>query len=88
MESSRIVIAAIAFAAFAAGQVNADIKPHPLFCDNMVLQQGIKALVWGTADPGEKLTVSIAGQTAEATADKAGSWMIRLTSMTPGGPTR
>lgn len=86
MKSRRIVIAAIAFTAFAAGQVNADVKPHPLFCDNMVLQQGIKASVWGTADPGEKLTVSIAGQTAEATADKAGSWMTRLNPMTPGGP--
>ncbi len=76
----------MAFAVFSAGRLNADVKPHALFCDDMVLQQGINAPIWGTAEPGEKVVVSVAGQTASATADEAGSWMVRLSPMEPGGP--
>jgi len=86
MTAGRIVIAAIAFTAFSAGDLNADVQPHALFCDHMVLQQGISAPVWGTAAPGEEVTVSVAGQTAQATADEAGSWMARLSPMEYGGP--
>lgn len=86
MRAGRIVIAAIAFTAFSAGDLSADVKPHALFCDHMVLQQGISVPVWGTAAPGEEVTVSVAGQTADATADEAGAWMARLSPMEYGGP--
>jgi len=86
MRLRRMAIAAITFAALVAGHASAEIRPHALFCDNMVLQQGIRVPVWGTAAPGEKLTVSVAGQVVEATADKAGSWLVRLGPMAPGGP--
>ena len=33
----------------------ADVTPHPLFADNMVLQRGVDIPVWGTADPGEEV---------------------------------
>ena len=66
--------------------LSAEVKPHALFTDNMVLQQGISNPVWGTADPGETITVSIAGQTAKATADATGSWTVKLSPMKAGGP--
>jgi len=34
--------------------------------------------IWGWADPGEKVTVSIAGQTRTTTADAAGNWKLKL----------
>lgn len=37
----------------------AGVQLHPLFTDNRVLQQGMPVPVWGTADPGEKVTVRI-----------------------------
>ncbi len=66
--------------------LSGDVKPHSLVSDNMVLQQGISNPVWGTADPGETITVSMAEQTAKATADGTGSWMVKLSPMKAGGP--
>ncbi|NLW50217.1 MAG: sialate O-acetylesterase [Candidatus Brocadiaceae bacterium] len=71
---------------FIAPGVSADVQPHTLFGDNMVLQQRADVPVWGTADPGEAVTVSIAGQTAQTTANPDGSWMLKLKPLEPGGP--
>jgi sialate O-acetylesterase len=54
----------------------------------MVLQQKTNVPVWGTADPGEEVTVSIAGQTIQTTAQPDGSWMLKLKPLEPGGPHR
>jgi hypothetical protein len=43
------------------GPAEAAVKPHGLFTDNMVLQQGDKVPVWGTADPGETVNVKFEG---------------------------
>jgi sialate O-acetylesterase len=67
------------------GPAFADVKPHALFSDGMVLQQGIKVPVWGSADEGEKVTVRIQGQEVTATA-KDGKWMVRLENLKAGGP--
>ncbi len=66
-------------------QANAAVKPHPLFSDNCVLQQGMKVPVWGTADDGEKVTVKLQDQEASATA-KGGKWRVDLNNLQPGGP--
>lgn len=56
----------------------AAVRLPAIFSDHMVLQSGVKAPVWGWADAGEKVTVSIAGQQASATAGADGKWMVRL----------
>jgi sialate O-acetylesterase len=86
MTARRIIVTAMALTALGGGSLNAEVQPHGLFCDHMVLQQGLRAPVWGTAAPGEEVTVSIAGQTARAKADAGGSWMARLNPMDAGGP--
>jgi sialate O-acetylesterase len=48
---------------------------------NMVLQQGKKVPVWGTASPGEKISVAFAGQNKTTVADNAGKWSVKLSSM-------
>src|SRR6267142_1978589 len=63
----------------------ADVKLPGLFSDNMVLQQGIKAPVWGWADEGEEVKVSFRGQTVSAKA-KDGKWMVKLAALKAGGP--
>ncbi len=80
------MIVAMALTALNGGRLNADVRPHALFCDHMVLQQGLHAPVWGTAAPGEEVSVTIAGRTARGTADETGRWMVRLAPMQPGGP--
>jgi sialate O-acetylesterase len=56
----------------------ADIKLPTIFTDHMVLQQGQKNRVWGTAAAGEKVTVSIGSQQQSATAAGDGKWMVTL----------
>ncbi|OGS28167.1 MAG: hypothetical protein A2297_09450 [Elusimicrobia bacterium RIFOXYB2_FULL_48_7] len=57
-----------------------------IISDNMVLQQGVKTRIWGWADPGETVNVSIAGRSAAAKADPAGKWLAVLSPLKPGGP--
>ena len=58
--------------------IRADVKPAALFGEHMVLQQGMSVPVWGWADPGEQVTVSIAGQRHTAAAGADRKWMVRL----------
>ena len=64
----------------------ADVKPSTLFSDHAVLQSGMAVPIWGTADPGEKVTVKFEGQTKTATAGADGKWIVRLAKLKPGGP--
>jgi len=59
----------------------ADVKPANLFSDNMVLQRDMKVPVWGTADPGEKVTVEFNGQSVSATTGTDGKWKVELAPM-------
>jgi sialate O-acetylesterase len=76
----------MALIVFLPALVRADVKPAALFSDHMVLQQGMSVPVWGWADPGEAVTVSIAGQTQAATAGPDKKWMVRLANLKAGGP--
>ncbi len=46
--------------------------------DHMVLQQGKRTSIWGTAAPGAAIEVAFAGQTVAAKAGKDGAWEARL----------
>ena len=54
-----------------SGVAFADVKMPEIFGDHMVLQEGA-ALVWGDAAPGEKITVTYEGATANGVAGKEG----------------
>lgn len=64
----------------------ADVVPAQVFDHNMVLQRNRLLPVWGWAEPAQKVTVSIAGQKASATANKQGEWRVTLKPMKAGGP--
>jgi len=83
MRANRIVgLWALLFAA----TLPAEVKPSALFTDHMVLQQGVPVPVWGTAAPGESVTVAFNGQDLSTTAGPDGRWMVRLDKLKPGGP--
>jgi sialate O-acetylesterase len=65
---------------------DAKVTPASSFTDHMVLQQGADTPVWGTAAPGERVSVALAGQTREAVATNDGKWMIHLQNLKAGGP--
>jgi len=64
----------------------ADIHLATLFSDGAVLQRGIDAPVWGTADAGEVITASFNGKQAKTTADNSGRWLLKFSAMPAGGP--
>jgi sialate O-acetylesterase len=80
----RRTFLALSFALALAAPAWADVKPHGLFTDNCVLQAGKEVPIWGTAAPGEMVTVTVsgnAGGTFSGLTDKDGRWLVRLPSM-------
>jgi len=65
---------------------HAAVTPNPLFADHAVLQQGTKVPIWGTAAPGEAVTVEIAKQSVSTTAGADGRWLAHLAPLKAGGP--
>lgn len=72
--------------ALAAASVRADVTPAVLFGEHMVLQQGIAVPVWGTAAPGEEVTVRFRAQEKKTTAAADGKWLVKLDPLKPGEP--
>ena len=58
--------------------VQADVKLPSIFGNSMVLQRDLPVPVWGWAEPGEKVTVSLAGQSKDTVADAKGQWRVAL----------
>ncbi len=69
-----------------AAAARADVRVPSVIGDNMVLQQGRKARVWGWAEPGERVTVTFRGDKATATADARGRWEVFTGPHKAGGP--
>jgi sialate O-acetylesterase len=83
---SATSLALVAVLAVAA-QTDAAVELNNMFGDHMVLQQGIRNRVWGKAQPGEEVTVTIAGQSHATKAADDGSWEVMLDAITEyGGP--
>ena len=57
------------------------LQMSQLYTDYMVLQRNVPLDIHGTANAGEKITVSIGNQTATATADNQGKWCAVLQPM-------
>jgi len=72
----RILGAALALAV--ASHIRADVKPHALFSDGMVLQRDAKVNVWGNADAGENVTVRFRDQEASIAAGADGVWKVQI----------
>jgi sialate O-acetylesterase len=56
------------------------------FSDQMVLQRGEGTAVWGRANPGEIVTVSIDNKTRQSTVQADGHWLLHLPYLVSGGP--
>ncbi len=68
--------------------VHADVRLPKLFTSNMVLQQEMPIRLWGWAEPGEKITVTLSDRKPVATtANKQGQWKVELPAMKADGKT-
>jgi sialate O-acetylesterase len=70
---------------FACPKARAEVTPNALISDGMVLQQGMKVPIWGSAGDDERVTVQFQGQTVSTTA-AGGHWQVKLNDLKAGGP--
>ncbi len=88
METTRMAVPLLALAAGCAclpGQA-AELGLARIFSDHAVLQRDQPIAVWGTADAGRKLAVTLGGRTVNGSADAHGKWKIQLPPQPAGGP--
>jgi len=72
------VVASCLLLAGSVSVVWAEVRLPAVISRNMVLQRDRPVPVWGWAEPGERVTVSIAGQSASAKAADDGHWQVVL----------
>ena len=63
-----------------------NIALSPLFTNNMVLQQKQDIAIWGTAEAGGEVNVSLNGQQAKTIVADNGLWNVKLKPIVAGGP--
>ncbi|MCK9588069.1 MAG: sialate O-acetylesterase [Terrimicrobiaceae bacterium] len=56
----------------------ADVKLPAIISDHMVLEKSARVPIWGKADSGEKVTVTLNGRSAKAEAGADGKWITTL----------
>lgn len=64
----------------------AKVKLPTFVADGMVLQREQSVPVWGTAEPGEEVSVTFLKKKYKALADAQGKWKVMMPAMKAGGP--
>jgi sialate O-acetylesterase len=86
MRRDRALLIPFVLLGLAPLEASAEIKLPAIFGPHMVLQRDQKDRVWGTAEPGERVVVAVAGQEKATQAGPDGKWSVTLDPMPAGGP--
>ncbi|HEV2645533.1 MAG TPA: sialate O-acetylesterase [Acidobacteriaceae bacterium] len=70
----------------AAVPAHADVTLSKLFSSHMVLQRDVPIHLWGLADAGEQVEVSLDAAHGSVKADSIGRWSVYLPAHAAGGP--
>ena len=62
----------------------ADVRLPAVVSDNMVLLENGPANLWGWADPGEAITITLGGKLFQTVANTDGDWSAKLDGLSPG----
>lgn len=83
---SKIISLIIAF--FVFGVLQAQLKVAPILSSNMVLQRNAEVKIWGSANPGEKITVKVgwSKETVKFVTNSNGDWLVKVKTTEAGGP--
>lgn len=84
----RLFVFSICFVALGMSFVapaRADVKLPAVIDSHMVLQRERPLPIWGWADPGEEVTVTLDSQSASAKADDKGRWKVTLKAVKADG---
>jgi sialate O-acetylesterase len=71
---------------FLALNAAAEVTLPVLLSDGAVLQRDMPIHFWGTAAPGENVTITLRGHSSNTVADDLGRWHLYLPPMAAGGP--
>ena len=63
-----------------------NIELNSMFSDNMVLQRNQDIPIWGIADPGGQIVVSLNNKQKKGKVDENGNWRVDLNAAKAGGP--
>ena len=86
LKTLRAIALLATLLAGASSPLVAKVSVTPLFGSHMVCQRDRPIPVWGTADPGEDVTVSMAGNSVSAITAADGKWAVMLPELPAGGP--
>ncbi|WP_229262604.1 sialate O-acetylesterase [Duganella radicis] len=88
METNRNAarLLALAAACLCLPSHAAELGLARIFSDHAVLQRDQPLTIWGTADAGREVAVTLGGQTVTGSADARGKWRIALPPQPAGGP--
>jgi sialate O-acetylesterase len=64
----------------------ADVKLPAIIASHMVVQRDVPWHIWGTATPGETVSVTFRGASLTTIADASGHWNVDLAPGAAGGP--
>ena len=81
-------ILGVAVVAFTLSNARAEVHLASPFTSHMVLQCDMKVPVWGTAEPGEAVTIEFAGQKKSAMVGADGRWRMELDPMKASAESR
>ena len=71
------ILASFCFALLTTG-AHAQIRLPAIFSDHMVLKKSAEVPIWGRAEPGEEVTVTLDGQSVRAITGPNGKWTAAL----------
>ena len=75
------ILFSVALLQIGSVSLRAEVTLPSIISDGMVLQQQVATPIWGWAEPGERVTVSINQQSKSVAADAGGKWMVKLDPM-------
>ncbi len=76
------MIRSVALFLVAVATASAKVVMPGIFGDHMMLQQGAKLPIWGWADAGESVKVTLGAETLSATAGADGAWRVDFPAQT------
>lgn len=86
MKRIAFLLAPALIVLFAFSFARAEVKLPNVLSSHMVLQRNRPIHLWGWADPGERVTATLKGASASATANALGEWSVYLPPQKAGGP--
>ncbi len=74
----NMILRLVLMGVLGTGVVAAEVSVPAIFSDHAVLKRGGRVPVWGKADPGERVKVSLNQNSYEATAGADGRWSVEM----------